>query len=174
MAAVNLEQDMLPWHVLKVEKEGNNAIFNIALKLLVVHAPFPIHPNGAQPFPLLLISKPARCVEHVVQELETKPLPFFSAVMLNGSCQCTGTHCPVVLLPKMPMSYAMTLQKSKLALVGEGHGMRLLAYHPLLSYSCQQRYPSRQGLVSDALSSHQKLAPHYIQQWQIQIQSKRP
>jgi hypothetical protein len=97
-----------------------------------------------------------------------------SAITLNGSCQCTGTHCPVGLLPKMPVSYAMTLQKSNLALVGEGHGMRLLADHPLSSYSHQQRYPSHQGLVSDALYSHQKLAPHRIQQWQIQIQSKRP
>ena len=96
------------------------------------------------------------------------------AVVLNGSCQCTGTHCPAVLLPKMPVSYAMTLQKSNLALVGEGCGMRLLAYHPLSAYSRRQRYPSSQGLVSDALSSHQKLAPHCIQQWQIQIQSKRP
>ncbi len=75
---------------------------------------------------------------------------------------------------KMPVSYAMILQKSNLALVGEGHGMRLLAYHSLSSYSRRQRYPLRQGLVSDALSSHQKLAPHCIQQWQIQIQSKRP
>ncbi len=97
------------------------------------------------------------------------------AVALNGNCQCTGTHCHAVLLPKMPMSYAMTLQKSNLALVvGEGCGMRLLANHPLSSYSCWQRYPLRQGLVSDASSSHQKLAPHCIQQWQIQIQSKRP
>ncbi len=64
-----------------------------------------------------------------------------SAVVLNGSCQCTGTHCPAVLLPKTPVSYAMTLQKSNLALVGEGPGMRLLAYHPLSSYSRQQRYP---------------------------------
>ncbi len=97
-----------------------------------------------------------------------------SAVALNGSCQCTGTHCPAVLIPKMPVSYAMTLQKSNLALVGDGRGIRLLAYHPLSSYSHRQRYPSRQGLVSDALSSHQKLAPHHIQQRQIQIQSKRP
>ncbi len=93
-----------------------------------------------------------------------------SAVALNGSCQCTGTHCPAVLLPKMSVSYAMTLQKSNLALVGEGCGMRLLAYHLLSSYSHRQRYPLHQGLVSDALSSHQKLAPHCIQQWQIQIQ----
>jgi hypothetical protein len=97
-----------------------------------------------------------------------------SAIALNGSCQCTGTHCPAVLLPKMPVSYAMILQKSNFAMVGEGHGMKLLAYHPLLSYSHQQRYPLHQGLVSDALSLHQILAPHFIQQWQIQIQSKRP
>jgi hypothetical protein len=77
MAAVNLEQDTLPWCVLKVREEGNDAIVNIALKLLIVHAPFFIHPNGAQPFPLLLTSKPATCVEYVVQELEAKPLPFF-------------------------------------------------------------------------------------------------
>jgi hypothetical protein len=63
----------------------------------------------------------------------------------------------------MPVSYAMTLQKSNLALADMGRGMRLLAYHPLLSYFGQQRYPSRQGLVSDASSSHQKLAPHRIQ-----------
>ncbi len=66
-----------------------------------------------------------------------------SAVVLNGSCQCPGTHCPAVLLPKMPVSYAITLQKSNLALVGEGHQMRLLAYHPQSSYSRWQRYPSR-------------------------------
>ncbi len=66
-----------------------------------------------------------------------------SALALNGSCQCTGTHCLVVLLPKMPVSYAITLQKSNLALVGEGRGMRLLAYHPLSSYSRRQRYPLR-------------------------------
>ncbi len=82
-----------------------------------------------------------------------------SAVALNGSCQCTGTHCHVVLLPKMPVSYAMTLQKSNLALVGEGCGMRLLAYHPLLSYSWRRRYPSHQGLVSDASSSYQNWLP---------------
>ncbi len=76
-AAVNLEQDTLPWHVLKVGEEGNNAIVNIALKLLIVHAPFLIHPNGARPFPLLLTSKPAIYVEHVVQDLEAKSLPFF-------------------------------------------------------------------------------------------------
>jgi hypothetical protein len=58
-------------------EEGNNTIVNIVLKLLIVHAPFPIHPNGAQLFPLLLTSKPATFVEHVVQELEAKPLPFF-------------------------------------------------------------------------------------------------
>ncbi len=80
-------------------------------------------------------------------------------VALNSSCQCTGTHCPAVLLPKMPVSYAMTLQKSNLALVGEGCGMRLLAYHPLSSYSHQQRYPLRQGLLYDALSSHQNWLP---------------
>ncbi len=51
--------------------------------------------------------------------------------------------------------------------------MRLLAYYPLSSYSRWQRYPSCQQLVSDASSSHQKLAPYCIQQWQIQIQSKR-
>jgi hypothetical protein len=76
-AAVNLEQDTPPWRVLKVGEEGNDAIVNIALKLLIVHAPFLIHPNGARPFPLLLTSKPAMCVEHVVQELDAKPLPFF-------------------------------------------------------------------------------------------------
>jgi hypothetical protein len=76
-AAVNLEQDTLPWCVLKVGEEGNDAIVNIALKLLVVHAPFPIHHNGARPFPLLLTSKPTTCVEHVMQELEAKPLFFF-------------------------------------------------------------------------------------------------
>ncbi len=76
-AAVNLEQDTLPWRFLKVGEEGNNVIVNIALKLLIVHAPFLIHPNGAQPFPLLLTSKPLICVEHVAQELEAKPLPFF-------------------------------------------------------------------------------------------------
>jgi hypothetical protein len=80
-AAVNLEKDPLPWHVLKVGGEGNNAIVNIVLKILVVHAPFPIHPNGARPFPLLLPSKPATFLEHVAQELEAKPLPFF--------CRCT-------------------------------------------------------------------------------------
>ncbi len=101
-------------------------------------------------------------------------LSLSSAVTLNNCCQCTGTHCPAVLLPKIPVSYAMTLQKSNLALVGEGCGMRLLACHPQLSYSRQQRYSLHQGLVSDALSSHQKLAPHCIQQWQIQIQSKTP
>jgi hypothetical protein len=77
MAAVNLEQDTLPWRVLKVREEGNNAIVNIALKLLIVHAPFLIHPNGARPFPLLLTSKPTMCVEHMMQDLEAKPLPFF-------------------------------------------------------------------------------------------------
>jgi hypothetical protein len=76
-AAVNLEQDTIPWHVLKVGEEGNNAIVNIALKLFIVHAPFLIHPNGAQPFPLLLTSKPATCVEHMAQKLEAMPLPFF-------------------------------------------------------------------------------------------------
>ncbi len=80
-ATVNLEQDTLPWRVLKVGEEGNDAIVNIALKLLIVHALFHIHPNGAWPFPLLLTSKPATCVEHVVQQLEAKPLPFF--------CRCT-------------------------------------------------------------------------------------
>jgi hypothetical protein len=59
----------------------------------------------------------------------------------------------------MPVSYAMTLQKSNLTLVGEGCGMRLLAYHPLLSYSHQQRHPLHQGLLSDALSSHQNWLP---------------
>jgi hypothetical protein len=77
MAAVNLEQDTLPWRVLKVGEEGNDAIVNIVLKLLIVHAPFLIHPNGAWPFPLLFTSKPATCVEHVAQKLEAKPLPFF-------------------------------------------------------------------------------------------------
>jgi hypothetical protein len=86
-------------------------------------------------------------------------LLLYSAIALNGSCQCTGKHCAAVLLPKMPVSYVMTLQKSKLALVGEGLGMRLLAYHPLSSFSRQQRYPLCKGLVSDASSSHQKLAP---------------
>jgi hypothetical protein len=76
-ATINLEQDTLPWCVLKVGEEGNNAIVNIALKLLVVNASFLIHPNGAWPFPLLLTSKPATCVQHVVQKLEAKPLPFF-------------------------------------------------------------------------------------------------
>jgi hypothetical protein len=76
-ATVNLEQNAFPWHVLKVGDEGNDAIVNIALKLLIVHAPFLIHPNGARPFPLLLTSEPATCVEHVAQELEAKPLPFF-------------------------------------------------------------------------------------------------
>jgi hypothetical protein len=77
VAAVDLERDTLPWCVLKVGEEGNDAIVNIALELLVVYAPFLIHPNGAGPFPLLLTSKPATCVEHVAQELEAKPLPFF-------------------------------------------------------------------------------------------------
>jgi hypothetical protein len=95
-----------------------------------------------------------------------------SAVALNGSCQCTGTHCPAVILPKMPVSYTMTLQKSNLALVGDGCGMRLLAYHPLLSYSHQQRYPSRQSLVSDDLSSHQKLAPHCIKNGKSKFNQK--
>ncbi len=36
----------------------------------------------------------------------------------------------------------MTLQKSNLESGGEGCGMRLLAYHPLSSYSRWQRYPS--------------------------------
>ncbi len=55
-----------------------------------------------------------------------KQSPFLSsAVTLNGSCQCTGTHCPAVLLPKTPVGYAVTLQKSNLALLGEGCGMRL-------------------------------------------------
>jgi hypothetical protein len=76
-AADNLEQDTLPWRVLKVRKEGNNAILDIVLKLLIIHAPFIIHPNSAQPFPLLLTSKPATCVEHMAQELEVKPFPFF-------------------------------------------------------------------------------------------------
>ncbi len=67
MVAVNLEQDTLPWHVLKVREEGNDAIVNIALKLLIVHAPFHIYPNCAWPFPLLLTTKPAMCVEHVAQ-----------------------------------------------------------------------------------------------------------
>jgi hypothetical protein len=77
MAAVNLEQDTLPWHVFKVGEERNDAIVNIALNLLIVHAPFLIHPNGAQPFSLLLTSKPATCVKHMAQELEAKPFPFF-------------------------------------------------------------------------------------------------
>ncbi len=75
--AVNLEQDTLPWRVLKVGEEGNNTIVNIVLKLLIVHAPFLIPPNSALPFPLLLTSKPATCVEHMAQELEAKPLSFF-------------------------------------------------------------------------------------------------
>ena len=75
--AINLEQDTLPWCLLKVGEEENDVIVNIALILLIVHVPFLIHPNGAQPFPLLLTSKPAMCIEHVAQELEAKPLPFF-------------------------------------------------------------------------------------------------
>jgi hypothetical protein len=82
-----------------------------------------------------------------------------SVKVLNVSCQCTGTHCPAVLLPKMQVSYAMTLHKSNLALNGEGCGMRLLAYHPILSYSRQQSFPLPQGLVSGAMSSHQNWLP---------------
>jgi hypothetical protein len=39
-AIVDLEKDALPWPVLKVGEEGNDAIVDIALKVLVVHAPF--------------------------------------------------------------------------------------------------------------------------------------
>ncbi len=98
-AAVNLEQDTLPWRVLKVGEEGNNAIVNIALKLLIVHAPFPFiptvhnhplyssHPN----LPLVL----STWCKNLKQNL------FLSSTdVLNGSCQCTGTHCPAVLLSK--------------------------------------------------------------------------
>jgi hypothetical protein len=138
----------LPWCVLKVREEGNNAIVNMVLKLLFVHAPFPIHPNGVQPFSLLLTSK----CNNLKQSLFLS-----SALTLNGSYQCTGTHCPVVLLLKMPVSYAMTLQNSILALVGKGCGIRLLVYHPLFSYSHQQRYPSRQCLVSSS-PSHPTMA----------------
>jgi hypothetical protein len=74
MLAPYLEQNTVSCHVLKVGEERNDAIVNLALKLLVVHAPFLIHPNSAR---LLLISKPATCVEHVAQELEAKLLPFF-------------------------------------------------------------------------------------------------
>ncbi len=160
-------------HAFKVGEEGNNAIVNIALKLLILMPPFPFIPtvHGHSLYP----SHPnlPRVLSMWRKNLK-QSLFLSSAVALNGNCQCTGTQCPALLLPKMPVSYAMTLQKSNLALVDEGHGMRLLAYHPLSSYSRQQRCPLCQDLVSDALTSNQKLAPHCILQQQIQIQSKRP
>ncbi len=134
VATVNLLQDTLPWHVLKVGEEGNDAILKIALKFLMFMPPFPFIPM-VHSCSLYSSHPNLPCVLSTWCKKLKQSLFLSSAVMLNGSCQCTGTHCPAVLLPKMPVSYAMTLQKSNLALVGEGCGMRLLAYHSLSSYS---------------------------------------
>ena len=47
-AAVNLEQDALPRRVLKFRDEGNDAVVDVTLKLLIIHAAFLIHPYPAR------------------------------------------------------------------------------------------------------------------------------
>ncbi len=66
-------------------------------------------------------------------------------------------------------SYSMTLQKTNLAVVGESCVMRLLA-------DCHCFTPVNRDIrcINRVLYPCQKPAPHCIQQWQIQIQSKRP
>ncbi len=168
-----LSTKTLPWHVLKVREEGNNAIVNIALELLIVHAL-----SHSSKRCTAIPSTPCIQTCHVCWACGARTWSKASSfLLLMRSTVAASTQAYTVLRcysQKCQCSYAMTLQKSNLAFVGEGCGMRLLAYHPLSFYSRWQRYPSCQHLVSNASSSHQKLVPQCIQQRQIQIKSKRP